>query len=210
MAAWFSMVENIGESMKGATMLERNEINIVCKLPASSKATDRQKVGETTGAKATVNAGPSSYPPFARILVAVDESEPAKAAIETAETLASKTGAAVRLVHVVDATRNWNPESAMGGELSYEFLRSEGEWLLRRAQKRLGRQISSKWELLVGLPQEMIVADAKQWNADVIVIGTHGRGRLGTLLLGSTAQAVVANADCPVLVVGPRTLNRVK
>src|SRR6185436_605666 len=150
------------------------------------------------------------YPSFARILVAVDDSEPAKAALETAENLASKTGAVVRLIHIVDTTRNWNPEMAMGGELSYEFLRCEGEWLLRRAQKRLGRQISSNWELLVGVAAEVIAADAKQWNADVIVIGTHGRGRLGTLLLGSTAQAVVANADCPVLVVGPHTLNRVR
>jgi Ala-tRNA(Pro) deacylase len=44
----------------------------------------------------------------------------------------------------------------------------------------------------------------------VIVIGTHDRGRLGTLLIGSTALGVVQKADCPVLVVGPHTFNRVK
>src|SRR5436190_4613811 len=130
-------------------MLERNEINISCKCAGSSKAGDHQRGHETAGGKSIKEATPSSHPPFARILVAVDESEPAKAAIETAENLASKTGAAVRLIHVVNTTKNWNPESGMGGELSYEFLRSEGEWLLRRAQKRLGRQIQSKWELLV-------------------------------------------------------------
>jgi len=170
-------------------MAERSNIRCTCKTDDNLPATGRA---------------------FKRILVAVDESEPAKAAIETAENLAFKTGAGIRLIHVVDTTKSWNPESALGGELSYEFFRSEGEWLLRRAQKRLNRQIPSRWELLVGIPPQMIVADARQWNADLIVIGTHGRGRLGTLLLGSTAQAVVASADCPVLVVGPHTLNRVK
>jgi len=152
----------------------------------------------------------SEYPPFARILVAVDESEPAKSAIDLASDLATRTGASVRLVHVIDSAHNWTPEFVLSGHVSFEQLRSEGQWLLRRAQKRLASSIRSKYELLIGIPIETIVADAKQWNADVIVIGTHGRGRLGTLLIGSTAQGVVQKADCPVLVVGPNTTNRVK
>jgi Ala-tRNA(Pro) deacylase len=150
------------------------------------------------------------YPPFARILVAVDESEPAKSAIDLAADLAARTGAKVRLIHVVDTTQNWSPEFVLSGQVAFELFRSEGYWLLYRAQKRLGKKIHSKYELLVGNPIELIVADARQWNSDVIVIGTHGRGRLGTLLIGSTAQGVVQKADCPVLVVGPHTLNRVK
>jgi len=177
-------------------MLERSEINISCKPRNPSKA---EPSADANGQRA-----------FERILVAIDDSEPAKAAVETAQSIAFKTGASLRLVYVVDTTRNWNPESPASAELSYEFLRSEGEWLLRRAQKHLARSIPSTWELLVGPPPATIVADAEQWNADLIVIGTHGRGRLGTFLLGSTAQAVVATAGCPGLVVGPHTLNRVK
>jgi Ala-tRNA(Pro) deacylase len=191
-------------------MLERSEINIVAKSSSPRKTmrqdSDRPARASTEAAK----SAPAAYPPFARILVAVDESEPSKSAVDLAAELAAKTGAIARLIHVIDTTQNWDPELVISGQGAYELFRSEGQWLLRRAQKRLGKQIRSDYELLIGNPIEVIVADAKQWNADVIVIGTHGRGRLSTLLIGSTAQGVVQRADCPVLVVGPHTLNRVK
>jgi Ala-tRNA(Pro) deacylase len=189
-------------------MLERGEINIVTKC--SPRKTARQDSGPVPADVKEAKSGALAYPPFARILVAVDESEPARSAIDLAADLATKTGANVRLIHVIDTARNWSPEFALSDQAAYELFHSEGQWLLHRAQKRLGKQVRSKYDLLVGNPIEMIVADARQWNADVIVIGTHGRGRLGTLLVGSTALGVVQKADCPVLVVGPHTFNRVK
>jgi nucleotide-binding universal stress UspA family protein len=52
-----------------------------------------------------------------------------------------------------------------------------------------------------GDPAGEIIASAGEWNADLIVMGAHGRGRLATFLLGSTAEAVIRGAHCPVLTV---------
>jgi nucleotide-binding universal stress UspA family protein len=52
-----------------------------------------------------------------------------------------------------------------------------------------------------GDPADEVVAAATKWGADLIVVGTHGAGRFGSFLLGSTAQAVIRKAHCPVLVV---------
>jgi nucleotide-binding universal stress UspA family protein len=52
-----------------------------------------------------------------------------------------------------------------------------------------------------GDPAKTIVEEAKDWRADLIVVGSHGRSGLGRLLLGSVAQAVVSHAPCSVEVV---------
>jgi nucleotide-binding universal stress UspA family protein len=53
-----------------------------------------------------------------------------------------------------------------------------------------------------GDPAVEIVAAADRWGADLIIVGSHGRGRLARLLLESTAESVVREAHCPVLCVG--------
>ena len=50
----------------------------------------------------------------------------------------------------------------------------------------------------------MIVSAAEAERADMIVVGSHGRGAVGRLFLGSVSEHVVRNAPCPVLVVRPR------
>jgi nucleotide-binding universal stress UspA family protein len=50
----------------------------------------------------------------------------------------------------------------------------------------------------------MIVSAAEAEHADMIVVGSHGRGAVGRLFLGSVSEHVVRNAPCPVLVVRPR------
>jgi universal stress protein A len=55
----------------------------------------------------------------------------------------------------------------------------------------------------VGKPAAEIVNAAKEWPADVIVIGSHGRAGVTRVLLGSVAEAVMRHAPCPVLVVRP-------
>lgn len=53
----------------------------------------------------------------------------------------------------------------------------------------------------VGRPKEAIVGEAEKWGADLIVVGSHGRGFWGRMLLGSVSSAVVKHASCSVLVV---------
>ena len=147
---------------------------------------------------------------FARILVAVDESEPAKFAVEAAASLAHKTGARVKFVHVLNPVPGFAPEFAFTEDTQFSLLRAEAEWLLRKAQKRLGKGVQSHFDIRYGEPAKEILDAAKKWGADTIVMGTHGRGRLSNFLMGSTAQAVAQRAHCPVSLVGQLNFNRVK
>jgi nucleotide-binding universal stress UspA family protein len=55
-----------------------------------------------------------------------------------------------------------------------------------------------------GDPGDMIVEAAEAEHADMVLVGSHGRGAVGRLFLGSVSEHVVRNARCPVLVVRPR------
>jgi nucleotide-binding universal stress UspA family protein len=69
-----------------------------------------------------------------------------------------------------------------------------------------GREAGVTVSFLVwtGDPGDMIVSAAEAEHADMIVVGSHGRGAVGRLFLGSVSEHVVRNAPCPVLVVRPR------
>ena len=63
-------------------------------------------------------------------------------------------------------------------------------------------QVRITTEVLCGPPDKEIVDEATRWNADLVVVGSHGRGFWGRLL-GSVSEGVVNHAPCPVLVVRP-------
>jgi nucleotide-binding universal stress UspA family protein len=58
--------------------------------------------------------------------------------------------------------------------------------------------------MLKGYPKQVILDDAERWEADLIVVGSHGRRGLTRLLLGSVSQAVAAHAGCCVEIVRTR------
>jgi nucleotide-binding universal stress UspA family protein len=80
-----------------------------------------------------------------------------------------------------------------------ESMREELAGVRDRATAKGARQIAI--DVYVGDPAEQILACADARQADLIALGSRGRGRLAGLLLGSVAQKVVALARCPVLVV---------
>jgi nucleotide-binding universal stress UspA family protein len=88
--------------------------------------------------------------------------------------------------------------------------RRQGRELLDVLQRSLPPSILSSRMLRMGYPADEIVSAAADWYADLIIIGTRGRGRLAQLLLGSTAEAVIRRATCPVLTVShdPQPLQR--
>ncbi len=80
---------------------------------------------------------------------------------------------------------------------------------LERELERRGRAVEAlglraRWKVMVGVPAEVIVAEAQAEQADLIVAGTRGRSGIGHLLLGSVAEAVIRKAPCPVLAVQVR------
>jgi len=83
-----------------------------------------------------------------------------------------------------------------------EKARKHAPEIVERAASRLrgpGRQVTA--QVLEGAPKHPIVEEAERWNADLVMVGTHGHGPVGRFLLGSVAHAVVLHAPCSVEVV---------
>jgi nucleotide-binding universal stress UspA family protein len=142
------------------------------------------------------------------ILLPTDFSECARRAVPAAADLARLLGARVICLHVVEPVVppvGWTP---MAGTLPAADF---GEQLDELAERELpafsgGEEFEGlDVEELVahGEPAAEIVRAARERGAGLIVISSHGRTGLGRILFGSTAEAVVRHAHCPVLVVKP-------
>jgi nucleotide-binding universal stress UspA family protein len=139
---------------------------------------------------------------FRKIMVAVDASERSLWAVEVGVRLAEELSAELALVTVKEPP---SPRATELGLIEPALDASSGptpEDILDRAQFHCPAAAGAVRVVRFGGPSEQIVAAAEQWGADLIVMGTHARGRLGRFLLGSTADAVVRRAACPVLTVG--------
>lgn len=137
---------------------------------------------------------------FNEIVVAVDGSQHSQKALDYAKGLAEQCSATLRLVHAFPHI------SDLLGYDEYESLvarrENAGQLVLDKARQRLGEtSVPVKEELLEGPGAEAILSVAEVRQADLIVMGTHGRSSLQGLLLGSVSQKVIHHAHCPVMVV---------
>lgn len=141
---------------------------------------------------------------YRKILVAIDGSRSASQALDEAIKLAHEQRAALRILHVVDEGLTLPPEvpSANLAEVD-EGLYVRGKALLAAAESRArdaGVQPGGVVVEEIGpRPGARIVEQAREWAADLIVCGTHGRRGIGRLVLGSDAEYVVRHASVPVL-----------
>lgn len=120
--------------------------------------------------------------------------------------LARALGAEIVLLHVAVEAPLYN-EGPFGLDTQgvYEAQRQwADETLERRAAAIRGQGITTRWLRRAGVPFQEIVETAAAEQADLIVIGTHGRSGLNRLLLGSVADRVIRLAPCPVLAVRQR------
>lgn len=143
---------------------------------------------------------------YQRILVPIDGSETSLQGLDEAVRLALLSGSKVRLVHVVNKFKS---TPGFAAHASYSALipamKEAGEELLRHGRERaeLGG-IMAESILLTSLTEplsELIAEEAKTWNADLIVIGTHGRRGIERVLWGSDAEQVRRVAPVSVLLV---------
>jgi nucleotide-binding universal stress UspA family protein len=144
---------------------------------------------------------------FKRILIAVDSSETAALALQTALGLAAGWQAQLRIVHVVDlANINLGADFVDQPRGADELVKRGGEILERAGQTAASSGVAFESQLVTietlrpGVA-DAIASDAEAWGADLIVIGTHGRRGLQRLVLGSVAEGVARVADVPVLLV---------
>jgi nucleotide-binding universal stress UspA family protein len=139
-----------------------------------------------------------------RILAAVDFSEPSTAATDTAIAFARAFGASIELVHVAaDAAYPLPPPVDVAvPPLDMTKIMEEVERSLDAEHDRVrAAGVPCESATLVGRPDTEIVSHADDTQADLIVMGTHGRSGLAHVLLGSVAERVVQHAHCPVLIV---------
>lgn len=144
---------------------------------------------------------------YSRILVPVDGSPTSDAGLDEAIRLARLSGGRIRLAHLVDELP-YLPESATFGATVPEVNRpavERGDRLLRRRRARVadeGLAVDTVQEEGIGKPlAEFVCEQVDAWQADVIVLGTHGRRGMSRLLLGSGAEQIVRRANVPVLLV---------
>jgi nucleotide-binding universal stress UspA family protein len=139
------------------------------------------------------------------ILVATDFGPASESALNYGRQLARSFGARLHVIHVVDNTITWTAVDGIATD--FAMLQAEIE---DGAREKLRSLLSDedRHELravqvirTATSPAYAIVAYAKDSQADLLIMGTHGRGVMGHLLMGSVAEKVVRIAPCPVLTV---------
>ena len=144
---------------------------------------------------------------YTHILVPVDGSPTSDRGLDEAVKLARLTGARLRLMHVVDQlvyAGGMEGFGAMTADL-VPLLREGGESILKTAKARVeasGVPVDTAlFDSFAGRVCDLVVAEATNWHADLIVLGTHGRRGVGRVFMGSDAEQIVRLAPTPVLLV---------
>lgn len=120
----------------------------------------------------------------------------AKALSWAADLQRSLGGLTVHVIHVVDPMPATAPEMLLA-TLSERDLKAIADALTRAVRER---GVTATTEVILAPASGHVIVDvAQQRNADLIAMGTHGRGGLSRLVLGSVAEFVVRHAPCPVV-----------
>ncbi|VWB87219.1 UspA domain-containing protein [Burkholderia lata] len=144
---------------------------------------------------------------YSNILVALDGSDTSSRALDAALAIASETGARLTPVYVVDFLVPAYDMYGYDPSILVDAFREEGLRVTEDAARRLKArdvagtpQISNVAPAGEDIPHR-IVSLANELEADLIIMGTHGRRGVQRLFLGSVAERVLRLATCPVLMI---------
>jgi universal stress protein A len=143
------------------------------------------------------------------ILLPTDFSECAESALSYAADMARQSGARLLCLHVIEPTL---PAAGFGPaveplatlDVTGQLEEAAGRELPRLGAREECAGLDVEELVTHGEASAEIVRVARERDADLIVISSHGRTGLGRMLFGSTAESVVRHAHCPVLVVKPK------
>ncbi|MBI3940860.1 MAG: universal stress protein [Acidobacteria bacterium] len=138
------------------------------------------------------------------IVMATDFSEASLIALETALSLALESKATLHLLHVVELPATGDPEAVGEVEALAGRLCDEGKQRLEALiPENKEQDLTIETAVLRGSPASQIARFAKRIEADLLVVGTHGRRGWARVVMGSTAEQLLRHAPCQVLVVKP-------
>lgn len=135
-----------------------------------------------------------------KILIATDGSGTAHAAIDAGLELAAEGSSEVVFVHVTSVLEF--PSAATGSEAPERLLQIDTDAVLVEALEQARKcGVPATAELLIGRAPKQIIRLARDIEADLIVVGSRGLGRVESAILGSTSREVATKADRPVMIV---------
>lgn len=154
---------------------------------------------------------------FHKILVAIDQSQISQQVFDKAVSLAAATDARLMLLHVLSPFDEYYLKPGIAGVESaypnlysgcvsrsikeWEDYQSEGlEWLKSLTHKALLKNVKTEFTQNCGDPSRIICTMARNWQADLIIMGRRGRTGLSEMLLGSVSNYVLHHAPCTVMI----------
>jgi nucleotide-binding universal stress UspA family protein len=141
---------------------------------------------------------------FKKILIAVNSSAYALKAAKVGFQLASVVNGEIALLYVIDRSRETvNIEAGPTRQESEMLLLKEAQETLDQLVKMF-KGVGNIYKFTPeGFPKEEILNTAKEWEADIIIMGTHGKTGISHFVNGSLAEYIVRHACVPVLVIPP-------
>jgi len=139
-----------------------------------------------------------------RILVAIDFSEVTDEVISTAVTLNKALQGQLRILHVDDsAPYSYTPKDDSVIEPDPQIaVAAQEAGKLERIRIRLSKEpFDADYRLMEGPAVDNILSAAREFGADIIVIGAHEHGKFYRLLFGDTTDSLIRHAPCPIMVV---------
>lgn len=145
---------------------------------------------------------------FEKILIAVDDSEPSYKAANYGFALARRLKAEVALIHISEMPMVMNVTGdPILGSPGYimpnviDIQQDAASKLLENMVLKFGEGLITKEYILIGDVTHEVIEIAKEYQASLIVLGTHGRTGFDHFISGSVAENITRHAKCPVLIV---------
>jgi nucleotide-binding universal stress UspA family protein len=149
-----------------------------------------------------------------RVLIAYDGSPGATEAVALAKAISWPKGSILRVVSVIEpilvpVSGPWNRGSALAPELDAAITAYADDRAAEVVERLAAPSRSTDGKVIRGRAASAIIDDARDFGADLVIVGSRGHGTIASLLLGSVSSEVVDHASCPVLVARRSTMSRV-
>ena len=141
---------------------------------------------------------------FKKILIAVDNSICSEKAVKAGYEMAVKFNAEIALLNIIEPMpTNLGTDFTLAPVFleMYDNSEENSHVLLKEMENKYGNGIATTYLSTMDTASHGIIQQAEKWNAELIVIGTHGRTGINHLLMGSVAESVARKSSCPVLIV---------